>query len=41
LVGGHIGFKALDRFAQFYQDDENIAANDLWDMSKIKEDDLK
>jgi len=36
LVGGHIGFKALDRFAKFYQDDEDIDAHDLWDMSKNK-----
>ena len=38
LVGGHIGFCALDRCIKFYSDNENIIAEDLWDQSQLIKD---
>jgi predicted alpha/beta-fold hydrolase len=38
LVGGHIGFSALDRCIKFYTDDENLAAQDIWDPSSLIKD---
>jgi pimeloyl-ACP methyl ester carboxylesterase len=38
LKGGHIGFKALDRCITFYQNNENIKVNEIWDPTQLIKD---
>ena len=38
LTGGHIGFSALNRCINFYNDDEDIKVEDLWDQSQLIKD---
>jgi esterase/lipase len=38
LEGGHVGFKALDRCVKFYQDNENVEVNEIWDPTKLIQD---
>ena len=35
MTGGHIGFKALNRCIKFYENNENLKANEIWDSTSL------
>ena len=35
LTGGHVGFNSLDRCVKFYENEENILVDEIWDPTKL------